>query len=134
MFNMLEQNKKVAVAILEAIASGDIDAVDRLMTDDAIWWVAKSTNVSGTHKKPEFLEIVRQILDKGDGPLSFTYDDITAEDDRVCVMCSSHLKVRGGKTYANDYHFLFHIRDGRIASGREYLDTHHLNDIFGGPQ
>ena len=35
-----------------------------------------------------------------------------------------------GKTYHQRYHFLFRVRDGKIAELREYFDTMHANDVL----
>ena len=35
-----------------------------------------------------------------------------------------------GKTYQNTYHFLLVVRDGKIQSVREYLDTIHANEVL----
>jgi ketosteroid isomerase-like protein len=38
--------------------------------------------------------------------------------------------MKNGKTYQNLYHFLFVVRDGKIQSVKEYLDTMHAADVL----
>jgi hypothetical protein len=35
-----------------------------------------------------------------------------------------------GKEYHNQYHDLLEIRDGKIETGREYLDTAHTQEVI----
>lgn len=129
----LEANKQLAQDFLNAIAVGDIDRVSGMMTDDARWWVIPSTTFSGVHEKEAFLGLFPQVLDLGDGPLTFRFDEITAEDDRVSLTAKGHLKLKNNKIYGADYHFLLFIKDGKIAAGKEYVDTSHVGEIFGAP-
>ena len=55
---------------------------------------------------------------------------LTAEGDRVAVEAESYAKMKNGKTYQNTYHFLFIVRDGKIQSVKEYLDTIHANAVL----
>ena len=40
-------------------------------------------------------------------------------------------KLVNGTLYHNRYHFLFEVRDGRIRSVKEYLDTLHVMNALG---
>lgn len=42
----------------------------------------------------------------------------------------SFTKTRDGRTYNNLYHFLFLVRDGKVAGVKEYLDTMHTNAVL----
>jgi uncharacterized protein len=41
--------------------------------------------------------------------------------------------MKDGRYYGNNYHFLLRFRDGKIASGKEFTDSLHINEIFGAP-
>jgi ketosteroid isomerase-like protein len=56
----------------------------------------------------------------------------TAEGDRVAVEAEAYGELRNGKIYNNTYHFLFLFRDGKIFRAKEYNDSKHAADIFGG--
>ena len=55
---------------------------------------------------------------------------MTAEGERVALEAESHGTHKSGKKYNNHYHFLFRIRDGKIAEIREYADTAHARDVL----
>ena len=129
----IAENKKLVEQFFDAIARGDIARMDEMMTDDATWWVAPSTVFSGLHERYDFLAIVPQLFEQAAGPLSFKFGEFTAEDDRVSLTAKGHLLMKNGKTYASDYHFLLYVRDGKIAGGREYLDSVHVGEVFGLP-
>lgn len=128
--NNLAANKHAVSEFLEAIRNLDIHSMRALMTDDALWWVSPTTALSGTYKKNDFLELVPKLFGQVVGKFGLAVSDVTAEDDRVSVTAKGDVKLTNGKVYANEYHFLFKIRDGKIASGKEYSDTAHVNDVL----
>jgi uncharacterized protein len=130
----LEENKAVGLAFFDAVARGDTKKMDSLMTEDATWWVAPSTVYSGLHKKRDFLKLLPTLFENAAGPLTFKHGDMTAEADRVSLHSEGHLEMKGGKAYKNTYHFLLHVKDGKVAKGQEWMDTAHVNEIFGAPK
>ena len=64
------------------------------------------------------------------GGIRLTPKAFTTEGDRVAVETESYAKHVNGKTYQNQYHFLFEVRGGKIRAVREYLDTMHANDVL----
>lgn len=64
------------------------------------------------------------------GALEVTPNSAIAQGDRVAVEATSYAKLKNGRVYQNQYHFLFEIRDGKILSVKEYMDTKHAYDIF----
>ena len=100
------------------------------LADSATWWVAGSFPLSGTKTKAQFGELMGGLGAKIDGGLRLTPLGITAEGDRVAVEAESYGKMKNGKTYQNQYHFLFQVRDGKIQAVKEYLDTIHGNDVL----
>ena len=72
----------------------------------------------------------RDVPDFLCGKISFEILNMTAEEDRVCVEATSSGDHVSGKHYSNRYHFLFELRDGKVASLREYMDTELVTDII----
>jgi ketosteroid isomerase-like protein len=128
-----KENKALVLDFFAAVEKGDTKSMSEMMTDDATWWVAPSTKFSGVHKKNDFLAIVPQLFEAAAGPLTFQYGELTAEDNRVAMTAKGHLLMKSGMTYQSEYHFLVYVRDGKIAGAREYLDSKHVNEIFGAP-
>ncbi|MGA2408833.1 MAG: nuclear transport factor 2 family protein [Candidatus Binataceae bacterium] len=126
----VEENKRIVAAFFEDMSSGNGAAVMNALADSATWWVAGSFPLSGTKTKQQFAELLGSLGPKIDGGLSIRPTGVTAEGDRVAVEAQSYGKLKNGKIYQNQYHFLIEVRDGKIQSVKEYLDTIHANDVL----
>jgi len=123
----LEKNKAVCREFLGHLAKLDIPAALACVTDDVVWWVQGDwPNGNEHYGKAGIAQLFGNVSDILIGDLNFEFGALTAEDERVAVEMRSHAAFRNGKTYNNTYHYLFTIRDGKIAKGKEYLDTKHL--------
>ena len=127
----IADNKALVTQFWETFSAGDYPGAAAMLSDDATWWVAGSTDLSGTYTKPEFVALLGQVTPMAPKGLTVTPNLLTAEDDRVSVEAVSHGEITNGKTYKNIYHFMMVCRDGKICAVREYLDTEHVTDVFG---
>lgn len=125
-----ETSKSVVTRFLETFSGGDVDAIMNMMTDDATWWVAGTLELSGTKTKAEFRELLSGISELCEGPIALTPKSMIAEGDTVAAEVESLARLRNGRVYNNEYHFLFEVSDGRIRRVKEYLDTMHTHDVF----
>lgn len=131
----IETNKQIARAFCDNISTGQIDAAMALMAEDSTWWVAGKPHLfalAGKKNKKEFFELLGQILAMMPKGLRLTPAAMTAEGDRVAVEAVSFGEMSNGKTYNNQYHLLFEIRDDKIWAVREYLDTMHVAEVMQG--
>ena len=126
----IEENKRTILGFFENLSAGNGEAVLGALADSATWWIQGNFPLSGTKSKKEFAAVVAELGSKIDGGLRVTPKGITAEGDRVAVEAESYAKMKNGKTYQNTYHFLFTVRDGKIQSVKEYLDTIHANEVL----
>lgn len=127
-----EASRQTVLKFLEVFSTGDVQGILDMMDDSATWWVAGTIPLSGTKTKQEFGEMLSGVADNCKGPIKLTPHATTAEGDRVAVETESYAELNNGRIYNNHYHFLFRVKDGKIAEVREYLDTMHTNDIFFG--
>lgn len=127
-----DRNKAVVTEFLEVFTSGDVDGILSRMTDDATWWVAGNIpGISGTKDKNAFREMVSGIAESTTtGAIRLTPLAFTAEGERVAVETESYAELKNGRVYNNLYHFLFVVRDGKIAAVKEFLDTEHTTAVF----
>lgn len=125
-----EANKQTVARFLELFSSGAIAETMAMMSEDATWWVAGTMPISGTHSKAQFERLLSGVAGACTGPIRITPRAWTAEGDRVALEAESFVDTRNGRHYNNLYHFLFTVRDGKIASVKEYLDTMHANAVF----
>jgi ketosteroid isomerase-like protein len=129
----VQDNKDLVKGFIKAFEAKNLEEINRLTTDDCIFWVAPTTTASGTHSKEEFLKIISEVFVDVPGPITLEIGDMTAEDDRVSVTMVGSMKFKSGKVYNGNYHNLVRVRDGKIAAMKEYPDTYHVGEIFGFP-
>ena len=125
------ENKALVETFWEAFSSGRYDDAVDMMTDDATWWVAGKTALSGTYTKEEFKNLLANVTPMAPKGIRVTPTMLTAEDDRVSMEAESYGEISNGRTYNNLYHFMMVVRDGKFSAIREYLDTEHVTDTFG---
>lgn len=128
----IEANKAVVTEFLAVFSAGDVDGLVKLMSEDATWWVSgRIDGLSGSYPRDQFAELVRgaKVAYKT-GALPITPSSMVAEGNRVAVEAESYAEMLNGAVYNNLYHFLFTLRDGRITSVKEYMDTLHAKQVF----
>lgn len=124
-------SKQVVTRFMATFGTGDIDAIMDSMTDDATWWIGGTIpGLSGTHDKASFRGVLSGIAENCSGPIRLTPHAFAAEGDRVAVETESYAELKNGRVYNNHYHFVFILRDGKVAQVKEYLDTMHTYDTF----
>tara|TARA_R110000787_G_scaffold8607_37_gene29403 strand:- start:18 stop:416 length:399 start_codon:yes stop_codon:yes gene_type:complete len=128
-----EQARQVVTHFMDVFSGGDAAATTALMTDDATWWVAGTTQLSGLYDKEAFAKLLGSVNDVCTGPIKLMPKEWTIDGDRIAVETESLAHTKTGRTYNNHYHFLFLLRDGKVAGVREYLDTMHTESIFFAP-
>lgn len=127
----LETNKAIVKRFWEAFSESRFDDALALLSAEATWWVAGTTNISGTYTKQAFAELVAGVSEGTEGGIQVTPTGMTAEDDRVSMEATSYGLMKDGKEYKNIYHFMHNVHDGKIRAVREYMDTEHVTEIFG---
>jgi hypothetical protein len=125
-----EQNKQIVTDFLKSFSAGDFEAALEVIAEDGTWWVAGSMPISGIRTKAEFAELLGGVGDMLEGPIVIDPYAMTAEGDRVAVEATSKGEHVNGKSYRNEYHFLFVLKNGKIREVKEYLDTMHANDVL----
>ena len=125
-----ETAKYVVTRFLGTFSGGDVDAIMDMMSDDATWWVAGTLEVSGTHTKAGFRELLSGIAAECEGPIALTPKSMIAEGNTVAAEVESLAHLKNGRVYNNHYHFLFEVGGGKIRRVKEYLDTMHTHETF----
>ncbi len=102
--------------------------------DDATWTILTDLPIAGPWRGrdqivDEFLGgLVGALFDTGSHV--FEFPTMLAEGDTAVLEWRVHARTAVGRPYENDYCGLFVIRDGKIASVREYLDTHYAAKLL----
>lgn len=129
----MTEQKRLAIRFLELATSYRTDECLALMTPDATWVVKGETGrlaVAGSKDRAQIARLLDGLAKFIPNPLQLSVIGVTAEADRVAVEAECVGTWRNGTPYRNSYHFLFEMRDGRIARVREYMDTLHLFDTL----
>jgi uncharacterized protein len=133
MTTQTQDPKAVAARLFELFSAGNVPAVLDLLTDDATWWLPGKQGtlpVTGTRTKAQIAKLFEAMQAQLEGPLKMTVLSAIAEGDQVAMRVESLGKLRNGRTYNQDYHFLITVQGGRISAVREYLDTLHVQQIW----
>ncbi len=130
-----ENNKEIVVNFYTTFLSDKADRAFAMMDENASWTVMGKSGTEAqlnTMSKAQFIELIKAVGALFPNGLRATIKGITAEGDRVALESESYGETTSGKIYNNTYHTLFEIRDGKIQAVREYCDTLHVHDVFGG--
>lgn len=114
---MKEQNYQIARDYFAAVTKGALP--DEMLTEDMTGWIT----TTGSMSKAAYQRLVRMAGVMCAGPLTFTINSLTADEDRVVAEAVSHAVLVNGETYSNTYVFIFRIRDGKIAAVAEHYNA-----------
>lgn len=128
----IEENKRVIQQFIDRFNANDAAALDSL-ADDATWWISgkKDQNpAAGTYTKAQIAQLLTNMASQLPNGLKITIKNLIAEGDQVAMEAESYGELRNGRVYNQQYHFLITLREGKIASVKEYLDTQHVFAIW----
>ena len=128
-----KDNKETVLNFFRLLGQGEFEEAAQIFAEDAIFWVVGSLPFSGTlHGRQEILD--KNLLPSRDftipGTASVEIGTVVAEDDYVAAEWIFRRKTTSGKDYENYFFGLFQIRDGKIQSLREYLDTQYAKEML----
>jgi uncharacterized protein len=119
--------KQVVQRYLDALLDGDIETIRDSFAEDATWTIYGDLPIAGPWEGrdrivDDFLSTVGGTLFEA-GTQSFEFPTLLAEGDTVALEWRVRARTAGGADYDNAYCGIFTVRDSRISSVREYLDS-----------
>ena len=125
---MTKSNCEIVLEYLDLQSHGKFaESFDMLADDCVLECRAKSPpSAIYRHEKPALAGLAEGLNALLVEPLAIKVITTTSEDDRVAIEAESHSEFKNGGFYANNYHMLFRLRDGKIYHIREYLCTYTL--------
>jgi len=109
-------------------AQGFRAATKKFVSPNVVWWVTGAGEIQD--KLDAIAEMFERTLENGLG-FKMTILDMISQDDKVAAEVQGYGKLIDGAIYNNFYHFLFEIRDDKIVRVREYMDTKHVDEVYG---
>lgn len=129
-----EANKAIVRQFFDAMNQGDVDFIVNTYAEDGCLQTMGGTLISGTFTRDQIAASAGGIFEVFPQGLQFTLNSMIAEGDKVAVEAQSEGAHISGKTYNNEYHFLFEFRDGKLLRLKEYMDTEPVTDVLCGGQ
>ena len=126
-------NRGIAESFYRRFDANDIAGALDLMAEDLRFWIAGKPDAipsAGEHGKQEMAAIFRRMTRRLKDGLRMRVKQVTAEGERVALEVESYGELLDGRVYNQEYHALMTIRDGKIATVREYMDTQHVHDVW----
>jgi ketosteroid isomerase-like protein len=123
----IEKNIQTVKDFFAAIGSGDREALLALVAEDIEWIIpGEDWPLAGTYRGhaglADLLERASKSIETSTEPREFV-----AQGDRVLVVGFAKGKIKAtNKTFDDDWIFAITVRDGRLTSIREYIDTQAL--------
>lgn len=121
-----QSNVDLVKSAYEAFSRGDIRGVVATLADDVDWYVQGPPSIpmigrrTGPQEVAEFFKIVSDTEEAEE----FEPQKFIAQGDDVVVLGHYRWRMRStGRVAESDFAHAFAVRNGRIASFREFTDT-----------
>jgi uncharacterized protein len=133
MSNVLD-NKALLRQYVEALQSGDGQAVRSFFAEDATWTLhAGELPMSGTWTGRDRIMdgfFATAMANYQPGSIELEITALIAEQDQVVLQWTSRARTRDGRAYENGCVGVFTVRGGKIQAVREYMDTLYAGNAF----
>jgi hypothetical protein len=123
----IEKNIQTVKDFFAAIGSGDRESLLALVAEDIEWIIpGEDWPLAGTYRGhaglAKLLETASRSIETSTKPREFV-----AQGDRVLVVGFANGRVKAtNKAFEDDWIFAITVRDGKLTSIREYVDTQAL--------
>ena len=123
-----EANVQIVRDFFAALGRGDKERLLALSAEDIEWIIpGEDWPLAGTHRGHAGLA---DLLQKASDTLETSYPEppeFVAQGDRVLVVGFATGKIKAtNKTFRDDWVFAITVRNGKLTSIREYIDTQAL--------
>jgi ketosteroid isomerase-like protein len=114
----------------DAFSSGDMHALQELMTPDVVWHNPGRNPLSGDYEGIDaILELFARAFEASSGTLRLELHDVLANDEHGVGLHRS-IARRGGKTLDSRWAMVLHIRDGKVTEVWGHPADQHAEDRF----
>lgn len=122
-------NEQLVLDFFTTLSRGNLEELSTFIDPDTTWTpMLENVPGAGTHTGAAiceaFLAPVRGLFVDGDPKVHV--DSIVSAGDKVMCETRGVGTLRNGRTYNNLYAWAFIIKEGRIKTIREYMDSHYV--------
>ncbi len=124
----VEENVQVVKDFFAAVGSGDTQGMQALSAEDIEWIIpGEDWPLAGTHRGHAGLV---DLLQKASETMETSFAELpeyVAQGDQVMMIGSATGKVKAtNKAFKDDWVFAITVRNGKVTSIREHIDTQAL--------
>ncbi len=128
-----KQAEKRVLDYLDAIGRGDHEAAYAAFAEDATWQTPPSLPWPGRFEGrraifDEYFAVDKGLFTTGMSSYDLETTCVVATPTHVVVEMTHRSEGLNGKRYETDHCLVFELRDGRIQSVREYIDSLYLKE------
>ena len=130
-------NEQANISLLrqayDAYGQGDIQRLLGMCTQDIDWELPEVEGIPFTGKRHGVGQVAEffRVLAECQEPREFTPDRFIAQDDQVVVFGHATFAVKAtGAEFSGDWCHVFRVTGGKIASFKEYDDTHQAAQAY----
>lgn len=125
------RNVEVVKKAIECMNTGDGPGYFELFADDIDFRMIGTTPFSGKYKgKQAYGEHMQRVMEKLEPGITLTVDNLIPAGDWVITEFRGDTKTKAGVPYRNTYCMIWKIKDGKIVSQAEYMDTQLVMDVI----
>jgi ketosteroid isomerase-like protein len=120
-----EDNRKLIEGIFHELGQNNPRPFANALADDVRWSTPGSSVWSRTFtgKRAVLEELLAMVRAQLVEHVRLTVQRILADGDHVVVEAKGRATTKKGKSYNNEYCFIYRIAGGKIVEVTEYLDT-----------
>jgi ketosteroid isomerase-like protein len=126
----MQKSQQIVAEFFEHFDAARHDAAFDLMAEDGRWITPGKSPFATEEPRDAIRKKIAGFMALMPNGLRLKPVAWTTEGDRVAVEAVSEAKVANGKIYANEYHFVFEVKAGKIQTVKEYTCTFHAWDVF----
>jgi uncharacterized protein len=133
MSDAADRNEQIVRRFFETLSSGDLEKL-RLLLHEQATWAVMATGIPGAGEKKGRTEIidvflgpVRGMFVPGDPKVLIQH--LILQGPYAAVEAKGVGRFKNGKEYNNRYAFMIEIKDDKIFSLREYMDSYYVSTL-----
>jgi uncharacterized protein len=109
-------NARIVREGFQAFERGDVEWMDRHLSDDVIWHVGGNSKWSGAYEgKQKVLEFFARQTQALGTPPPLDIHDVLGNDDHVVALGTARATAPGGQSAEWKYVQVFHVKDGKAT-------------------